>query len=194
MKPAAEQCPSCKAYLAADQRYCLACGTRCGEPRLPFMDAVTFMDAMKATPEAALATATPTKHPPRRASSSMALFATIGVLLIAMGVGVLIGRSGNGTTSAPVAAAPQVIKVGGAGEESATTAGSGANTATTGAKKATKKNLKEQANTQEGANEFLHTDPSVKLADPKVELGDKCEEGVAGCEGGKFTGDFFSAE
>lgn len=188
----AEQCPSCGAHIAADQRYCLTCGARCGDPRLPFMSAVTFMDAMKSPASAGASAPTPPRQQ-RRMSSNMALFATIGVLLIAMGVGVLIGRSGNQTASAPVAAAPQVIKVGGTGEETAAT-GSEANTTATGTKKVTKKALKEEANSQEGANEFLHTDPSVKLADPKVELGDKCEEGVAGCKGEKFTGDFFGPE
>jgi len=187
-----EQCPSCGAHIAADQRYCLTCGARCGEPRLPFMSAVTFMDAMKA-PAGAGASAPPPRRQQRRMSPNMALFATIGVLLLAMGVGVLIGRSGNRTTSAPVAAAPQVIEVGGAGEESTSTTGSEAGSGKVGgsSKKVAKKDLKEQASTQEGANEFLHTDPSVKLAEPKVEVGDKCEEGTAGCEGGKFTGDFF---
>ena len=42
-----EQCPSCGAQMAADQRYCLECGLRRGDPRLPFMDAVVFMDAIK---------------------------------------------------------------------------------------------------------------------------------------------------
>ena len=42
-----DQCPSCGAVLAADQRYCLECGHRHGDPRLPFMDAVVLMDAVK---------------------------------------------------------------------------------------------------------------------------------------------------
>ncbi len=45
--PVSEQCPSCGAQMAADQRYCLECGLRRGDPRLPFMDAVVFMDAIK---------------------------------------------------------------------------------------------------------------------------------------------------
>jgi hypothetical protein len=32
--------------MLPDQRYCLACGARRGDPRLPFMDAVVLMDAM----------------------------------------------------------------------------------------------------------------------------------------------------
>ena len=43
-----ESCPNCGARMAADQRYCLNCGHRRGEPRLPFMDAVVFMESMSA--------------------------------------------------------------------------------------------------------------------------------------------------
>ena len=43
-----DQCPNCGASMAPDQRYCLECGHRRGDPRLPFMDAVVFMDAVEA--------------------------------------------------------------------------------------------------------------------------------------------------
>ena len=43
-----ESCPNCGARMAADQRYCLNCGHRRGDPRLPFMDAVVFMESMNA--------------------------------------------------------------------------------------------------------------------------------------------------
>jgi len=187
VNPAAEQCPNCQAYIAADQRYCLACGTRCGEPRLPFMDAVTFMDAMKSSPEAAVAAGPQPSQ--RRMSPNTALFATIGVLLLAMGVGVLIGRSGN-HSSAPVAAAPQVIKVGGSAEGTKAT-GSEASTETIGgsSKKVSKKTLKKEAASQSDTEEVLHA--KVPLAKPGTQLGDKCKEGVAGCKGGEFTGEFF---
>ncbi len=45
-----EQCPACGALMAADQRYCLECGQRRGEPRLPFMDAVVLMDTVVKDP------------------------------------------------------------------------------------------------------------------------------------------------
>jgi hypothetical protein len=184
-----EQCPSCGVHVAPDQRYCLACGVRCGEPRLPIMDAVTFMDAMKQPRDAA---APPPLRPQRRVSPNMALFATIGVLLLAMGVGVLIGRSGNHSiASAP--AAPQVIKVGG-GEETATASSkgtSGAGAIGGSSKKAKPKKLKAEAESGKGAEEILHYAPGVKPPEPKVEVGDKCEEGSAGCQNGKFEGTFF---
>jgi hypothetical protein len=184
-----EQCPSCAAHVAPDQRYCLACGARCGEPRLPFMSAVTFMDAMK-TP-AGGASSAPPRHPQRRISSNTALFATIGVLLLAMGVGVLIGRSGNHTVaSTPVA--PQIIKVGGGGEEAKAEV-SGAETGKTGGsgspKKASKKVLKKEASSQGDTENLLHA--KVPLVKAGTQIGGACEEGTAGCKGKKFTGEFF---
>jgi outer membrane receptor for Fe3+-dicitrate len=124
-------------------------------------------------------------------SPNMALFATIGVLLLAMGVGVLIGRSGNRSVAGAPPAAPIVIK--GGGEESATASSEGAKGGTIGgsSKKAKPKELKAEANSGKGAEEVLHTAPGVKLADPKVGIGDKCEEGTAGCKNGEFGGEFF---
>ncbi len=183
-----EQCPSCGAHVAPDQRYCLTCGARCGEPRLPIMDAVTFMDAMK---QPRGASTPPPQRPQRRVSPNMALFATIGVLLLAMGVGVLIGRSGNHPVASAPQAAPIVIK--GGGEESATASSEGAKGGTIGggSKKQKPKALKKEAESQAGAEEVLPTAPGVKLADPKVGIGDKCEEGTAGCKNGEFGGEFF---
>jgi hypothetical protein len=153
------------------------------------MDAVSFMDAMKQPRDASTP---PPQRPQRRVSPNMALFATIGVLLLAMGVGVLIGRSGNhSVASAPVA--PQVIKVGG-GEETATASSkgsSGAGVVGGSSKKEKPKALKAEAESGKGAEEVLHYAPGVKPPEPKVELGDKCEEGSAGCKNGKFGGEFF---
>lgn len=187
------QCSSCKAYLAADQRYCLHCGVRCGEPRLPFMDAVTFMDAMRATPEAAIPA--PAKRPKRRLSPNAALIATIGTLLLAMGVGVLIGRSGNGSTPAPQAAAPIVIH-GGGPEEGVETASAGTGKTTggggAGGAKKQPKALEKEAETQAGAEEVLKPASGVKLPKANQSLGGSCAKGTAGCsDSGKFEGNFF---
>jgi hypothetical protein len=153
------------------------------------MDAVTFMDSMKQPRDAA---APPPQRPQRRVSSNMALFATIGVLLLAMGVGVLIGRSGNHSVASAPQAAPIVIK--GNGTESGTassTASNGGGVIGGGSKKAKPKALKAEANSGKGAEEVLHTAPGVKLAKPKIEVGDKCKEGTAGCTNGEFTGTYF---
>ncbi|GAC1438883.1 MAG: hypothetical protein NVSMB51_15720 [Solirubrobacteraceae bacterium] len=100
---AAERCRSCGTPLATDQRYCL----ECGEARTPF-----------APPVAAVAAPAPRAAtgflPPLRDNSAMAALAAIGCLLLAMGVGVLIGRSGGsrGTVTQPPA---QVITLAGTG-------------------------------------------------------------------------------
>src|SRR6188472_1980390 len=97
--------------MAADQRYCLECGQRRGDPRLPFMDAVVLMDAVKRPRQAA---PPPPKKKRTGVSPNAALIAGVGTLLLALGIGVLIGRSGNHDV-ASTTPAPQVIKVGGGG-------------------------------------------------------------------------------
>jgi hypothetical protein len=206
--------------MAADQRYCLNCGHRRGEPRLPFMDAVVFMESMGAPGGGAGGMPPP---PPARSdnnsrwNANAALIAGVATLVLAIGVGFLIGRSGHeGSTQA---AAPQVIKVeggtGGGSEETASTAAAeeestggnekggkskgakkGGKTAikTEDTGKATKKaeaNVKEGDHGQtEAVEQVLHTESGVEL-ETEVEVGGKCKAGAAGCEGGKFTGNFF---
>ena len=187
-----EQCPSCGTTVAADQRYCLNCGQRCGEPRLPFMNAVTFMDAMK--PPKTDAAAPPAKPRRRGISANAALIAGVGTLILAMGVGVLIGRSGDqSVTSAPAAA--QIIKVPAGGGAETTTAATGKAASGGGAKGKPKKQttaaLKKEATSQKGAEEVLKPSAGVKLPPATVETGGKCTSGTAGCKGGEFTGDYF---
>jgi ribosomal protein S27AE len=193
-----EQCPSCGTAVAADQRYCLTCGQRCGEPRLPFMNAVTFMDAMKQPKTAAAA---PPAKPKRRGiSANAALIAGVGTLILAMGVGVLIGRSGNNSSTATPAAA-QIIKVpAGGGAETATAStgkaagGSGGSAANGKAKKPDKAALKKEAESQKGAEEVLKPSAGVKLPPATVKPGSSCSSGTAGCKGGEFTGEYFGGE
>jgi hypothetical protein len=196
---AGEQCPTCGAALAPDQRYCLECGHRRGDPRLPFMDAVVFMDAVQKSKEPVPA-APPQAQQDRRPliSANASLVAGVATLVLAIGVGVLIGRSGEGG-SGNVAATPPIIKVGGGEEE----AGAGAEEETAGADKskdsakpASKKTAK--AKTEEGssgtskaAEDVLEPAAGVKLPPPTTQLGDKCEEGTEGCDGGEFNGNFF---
>jgi hypothetical protein len=117
-----EPCAHCGAPLARDQRYCLECGT----PRT-YLSGM-LLERLRAPAEQAqpgtpgqVAQAPPNGVVPygTAASSSawsrnnvLTLIAGIGVLLLAMGVGVLIGRSGG--ASAAATPAPQVITVGGA--------------------------------------------------------------------------------
>jgi hypothetical protein len=201
---AGEICPTCGAAMAPDQRYCLTCGHRRGDPRLPFMDAVVFMDAVKKSEQAPPITPQTAKQPDRRPlmSANASLVAGVATLVLAIGVGVLIGRSGEGG-STNAAATPQVIKVGGGGEEaeeSTATSEPKGNTASKGKSKSKPSAAEKQAKaktqagssgTSKAAEEVLEPASGVKLPPPTTGLGDKCEEGTAGCENGQFEGNFF---
>lgn len=191
--PGGDRCPSCGATLAPDQRYCLECGQRSGDPRLPFMDAVVLLEATKRAGQ-------PSPPPPKKKrgsgiSPNAALIAGIATLLLALGIGVLIGRSGQHEVAA-TAPTPQVVRVGGGGgeEEAAASAGKGS-TGQGGASKAKTKKQKQAA--QKGAEkhpaaeEVLKPAGNVDLPPAKVQPGDACKESEAGCEKGKFNGSFF---
>lgn len=185
-----DNCASCGAPMAGDQRYCLTCGQRRGDPRLPFMDAVVLMEAVRQPGGQA-----PPPPPKRKRSVSpnAALIAGVATLLLALGIGVLIGRSGHQEV-AQTAAAPQVIKVGGDGEETTANPEGAATTGGKGAKAKTKKQkaaAEKAAEAHPAAEEVIKPTNGVKLAPPTVKPGDKCEAGAAGCENGEFTGNFF---
>jgi hypothetical protein len=197
-----DACPNCGSSLLPDQRYCLTCGQRRGEPRLPIMDAVAFMDASK-RPAPAAAAASPEPPPRRRPtfSANTSLVAGVATLVLAIGVGVMIGRSGdNGISNA---AAPQVIRVGGGEAPAATasTAGAGgvakagkggkkANPATV--KKAKEKTEAGKSGTSKATEEVFEPAPGVKIAPPEQQLGGDCDPSVSGCNSkGEFEGNFF---
>lgn len=210
---AGDNCPNCGASLAPDQRYCLNCGQRRGDPRLPFMDAVVFMEAAKApqaAPESA-ATSMSSPAPDRRPllSANASLVAGVATLVLAIGVGVLIGRSGD-SGSSNVAAQPQVIKVGGGGGgggevETASTPkastskakGGGSSGGSKQAKSPAQKKAKAKTETTatgatKATEEAYPVNPNVNLAKPEQKLGGECEPGEAGCsKNGKFEGTFF---
>ncbi len=175
--------------MAVDQRYCLECGQRRGDPRLPFMDAVVLMDAVKRPAQA------PPPQPKKKrtgVSPNAALIAGVGTLLLALGIGVLIGRSGHQEV-AQTSSAPIVIHSGGGEAEAKTskaktTTGGGAAGAKT---KKQKEAAEKAAAAHPAAEEVIKPTNGVKLAPPTVKPGDKCESGAAGCENGEFTGNFF---
>lgn len=131
--------------------------------------------------------------------ANASLIAGVATLVLAIGVGVMIGQSGDSSTPT-ASAAPQIIKVGGGGGEEATAASNAATTTDSGeiggkADKGKKGKAPEKAidssGTSEAAAEVLKPAGDVKLPPPTVQPGSKCESGAAGCEGGEFTGDFF---
>lgn len=132
-------------------------------------------------------------------SANASLVAGVATLVLAIGVGVMIGRSGeSGSTTA--AATPQIIKVGGGSETASTAEPEEESKASKGESKgkssATKKAAK--AKTEAGSSgaskaseEVLEPADGVKLPPPTAGVGDKCEEGTSGCDGGEFNGNFF---
>jgi hypothetical protein len=170
-----DTCTGCGARLAAEQRYCVECGERRGQSRLPFADALG---------QRAQAAPPPPPRKSHRLTANGALIAGIGTLILALGVGVLIGRSGNNNSSTK-AAAPQVIHVTGGGATGAA-AGGTTTASTTGsgksgkkAKAKAKKPIAAQTVQKKGSNV---PPPAVKIGSPGHGKGYK---------NGKFTGDFF---
>jgi hypothetical protein len=119
-----EPCTSCGAPLAGDQRYCLECGARRTQARVAFRDILAVGGAPPAGP--AVVAALVQDGPPAR--SGLAFLAGLLCLLLALGVGVLIGNSGDDSTSATPPPA-QVITVGGAAAAPAATAPAATTTA-----------------------------------------------------------------
>src|SRR5207302_11312872 len=104
-----ERCGACGAPLAHDQRYCVECGEPRGQSKSPAAQPPT-------QPGTRRARTTRAPHA-SRVSSGTTLVAGVGVLLLAIGLGVLIGRINNNNTPTTRASAPaQVITVqGGSG-------------------------------------------------------------------------------
>jgi len=114
-----ESCASCGAPLAADQRYCLACGTRRAQARLDFLEILRHRPTVaEAVPAASFAG-------DARSRLNLAVIAGIGSLLVAMGIGVLIGRSGTSSPPPQAAVPAQVIRIQGGGAAAAATPAAG---------------------------------------------------------------------
>jgi hypothetical protein len=191
--------------MALDQRYCLECGNRRGDPRLPFMDAVVFMEASRQQPAAAAA-APPPPAQKSGLSPGTTLIAGIATLILAVGVGVLIGRSGGDSGTQVANPKPTVIQVGGSGvgeAETATESNAGKKEANKGAskssgdsgkkaKKAAPEKEVDSSGTSKAAAEVLKPAGDVKLPPPTTKVGEKCEKGTSGCsDSGEFNGEFF---
>lgn len=166
-----DQCPTCRATLAPDQRYCLECGRRRSDAKLPFSQAVSQPGVVAV------------RRPSLRSmSANSTLIAGIGTLLLAMGVGVLIGRSGG---SGGRSAAPSIVTVAGGGGPTAT--GAPAAGAVSGAA-ATAAGAKAAAAKPSGPVKLLQ--PKKSVPPPKVVKVGSPGRGP-GYQNGKFTGNFF---
>lgn len=183
-----ETCANCGSLVAADQRYCIDCGERRGEPRLPFMDGRTAAPA-EPQPQPAFPPAgyyPPPAAPRGKWASGLALLSTIAVLLLAMGVGVLIGNRGD---ASPVAQQPLIVGGAGLPTDATGTAETNARAKKQSAASAADADGKTEAGIDANA---IAKKNGVKLAKPDVDLGDKCEKGSVGCnDEGKFDGEYF---
>ena len=104
-------CPVCNAALASDQRYCLNCGHRLTAPRVDFERSL----GLQAAPVAAA----PMKMSRAERFGPLQTLMALGAVLLALGVGIVIGR-GNGSSGS---AKPQVVTVqGGAAPTNGTAA------------------------------------------------------------------------
>lgn len=101
----ADQCPHCSVPMAADQRYCLNCGTRRSAPRVPIPAAGTVAAPPVVLPVAGAA------QPlgPLAVQRLGGAWGVAALLLVALGVGVLIGSLGR--DDATVAARPPVVSI-----------------------------------------------------------------------------------
>lgn len=119
-----ETCAACGGVLLPDQRYCLNCGWRRTDSRVPYAELLGG-EAPDATggapgrPGAASAAAVS-----GAGWSPVVAMVGVGVVTLVLGVGVLIGRSVSGSPRR--ASAPQVITVGGTSASGQSAPGAGA--------------------------------------------------------------------
>jgi hypothetical protein len=177
-----DRCANCGSPLAPDQRYCVECGERRGKARFSF----DTLAAPKPAPAAP-------KRPRRpRISSSFSFILGVATLLLALGVGVLIGHNTNNPKPVASGTPNQTIKVegvGGSNNGNSNTKAAKNNKSFTAPKtpKLTKKVIQK---VQAAASTVLGSGTKNLSSNPQQQVGQKCSGGN-GCQGGKFTGNFF---
>ncbi len=187
---ARSHCSSCGAAMAPDQRYCVECGQRRGAVQAPFA----------AQPQRLLAQ--PRKPLSSRISPNTTLLAGVATLILAMGVGVLIGRSSGGGASRGTPY--QVLTVPGATGATSTGTGttgaseaeaseeSGSGAAAKGSKALSKSKASKASGSSvksEGSSKVQGAKGIAKPEKPVVTVGSKGKG--RGYQKGKFTGNFF---
>ena len=129
-------------------------------------------------------------------TANATLIAGVGTLLLAMGVGVLIGRTSN---SSPARNAEPVITVNSGGSGAAasgtpTTASTPSSTSSSASSKAASTPKGKAKATAAKLAAKLPAKAKVipkKLKSAVVKQGQTCTAGAKGCTNGKFTGTFF---
>jgi hypothetical protein len=174
-----EQCAVCACPVAPDQRYCVECGQRLAPARPTLMS----------DPSGRGGAETP---PPKRKSRfdwgpNATLIAGIATLLLALGVGVIIGH--YSASGSPKKATPIVVSGLGATGGVGTTAATGTTAGAAGAAGAGKGGAK---STGGGGGSGHPTQAASKPPNPTVQLGQKGHG--QGYQHGEFTGHFFGGE
>jgi hypothetical protein len=176
-----DRCANCGSPLAPDQRYCVECGERRGKARFSFESVV-----------APKAPGAPRQQPRRpRVSSSFSFIAGVATLLLALGIGVLIGHNTN--NAKPTAATPnQTIKITGLGGSNTNTTANSNNHLNSKSFTAPKVHLSPKVvkKVNQAASTVLGSGTKNLSSNPTQQVGQSCSGG-AGCQGGKFTGNFF---
>ncbi|MGZ4192175.1 MAG: hypothetical protein ACXVRW_06960 [Solirubrobacteraceae bacterium] len=204
---ASDHCVNCGSPLASDQRYCVTCGERRGKPR--FTLAGPHEEAVQE-----VVTGSSSSAPRRpRTSAGFNLIAGVATLLLAMGVGVLIGHNNSSSNGVAKAPAAQVITVNSGGTASGST---GSAAAATGSTSGSGSGGTSKAGTSKAGTSKHHasgksakaappkvviqkaaaaaskvTGGTAKVADPTATTGSSCTSGTAGCQNGKLTGNYF---
>jgi hypothetical protein len=182
---ASDRCASCNVPLASDQRYCVNCGERRGKPRFVYQSQAA----------AAPASTAPKRERRNRGPAGLTLVAGVATLLLAMGVGVLIGQNSTDNSKTVAAQTPAITINGGgtaAGTSTSASASAGGRKSGKGANassKATHLTKKVVTQVNNAAANVVGT--QAHLAPATVGVGGKCTSGQAGCQNGKFTGNFF---
>jgi hypothetical protein len=177
-----DRCANCQAPLASDQRFCVSCGERRGQARFSF-EALAAKAAPAPSPPA----------PPRRrphVSSSFSFILGVATLLLALGVGVLIGHNNNPKTTQAAVAPQRIVVQGGLGNSGPAKTSSTPNAGSFKATKIPKLTTKVVKKVQAAAAKVLGSGTNLSK-NVTQQVGGSCSGG-SGCQGGKFTGNFFS--
>jgi hypothetical protein len=105
-----EPCARCGAPLAHDQRYCLNCGLRRGDDRIPLERLAAIRESGSRVADARAAVVNVPEASWWRELPPASVGAALGALGLIFALGLLIGSLGDGGTK-QVAATPPVIKV-----------------------------------------------------------------------------------
>ena len=193
-----DHCVTCGAPLASDQRYCVTCGERRGKPR--FAPAGPHEEPVQEV----VTTASASRPRRPRTSAGFNLIAGVATLLLAMGVGVLIGHNSSGNTSGKASAATPAITINGAGTGNGSAAATTPSSSSSGGSAASTRKSKHSASAKSAskappkvviqkaaAAASKVTGGSAKTAGATATQGSACTAGTAGCQNGKLTGNYF---